>query len=73
MKQFVLNEDNLRKGWSGASEFWFSRQDMQVHSMAELADLDHPEDTGTSAYLLSLGYIPAPTRHSNTAPTNQGQ
>lgn len=45
MKQFVLNEDNLRKGWSGASEFWFSRQDMQVHSMAELADLDHPEDT----------------------------
>ena len=55
MKQFVLNEDNLRKGWSGASEFWFSRQDMQVHSMAELADLDHPEDTGTSAYLLSLG------------------
>ena len=58
MKQFVLNEDNLRKGWSGASEFWFSRQDMQVHSMAELADLDHPEDTGTSAYLLSLGYIP---------------
>lgn len=31
---------------------------MQVHSMAELADLDHPEDTGTSAYLLSLGYIP---------------
>ena len=58
MKQFVLNEDNLRKGWSGASEFWFSRPDMQVHSMAELADLDHPEDTGTSAYLLSLGYIP---------------
>ena len=58
MKQFVLNEDNLRKGWSGASEVWFSRQDMQVHSMAELADLDHPEDTGTSAYLLSLGYIP---------------
>ena len=58
MKQFVLNEDNLRKGWSGASEFWFSRSDMQVHSMAELADLDHPEDTGTSAYLLSLGYIP---------------
>ena len=56
MKQFVLNEDNLRKGWSGASEFWFSRQDMQVHSMAELADLDHPEDTGTSAYLLqSIG------------------
>ena len=38
MKQFVLNEDNLRKGWSGASEFWFSRQDMQMHSMAELAD-----------------------------------
>ena len=34
MKQFVLNEDNLRKGWSGASEFWFSRPDMQVHSMA---------------------------------------
>ena len=58
MKQFVLNEDNLRKGWGGASEFWFSRPDMQVHSMAELADLDHPEDTGTSAYLLSLGYIP---------------
>ena len=58
MKQFVLNEDNLRKGWSGASEFWFSRPDMQVHSMAELADLDHPEDTGTSAYLLSLVYIP---------------
>ena len=29
-----------------------------MHSMAELADLDHPEDTGTSAYLLSLGYIP---------------
>ena len=35
MKQFVLNEDNLRKGWSGASEIWFSRPDMQVHSMAE--------------------------------------
>lgn len=58
MKQFVLNEENLRKGWSGASEYWYSRKDRCVRSMADLADLDQPEDTGTSAYLLSLGYIP---------------
>lgn len=56
--QLVLNEENLRKGWGSASEYWFSRKDYVIRSASELENYERPEDISQSAYFLSLGFIP---------------
>ncbi len=58
MKSFVLDADSLRKGWSGADQFWFSLNDYTIRDILSLSDIETPDDMSQSAYFLSLGYIP---------------
>ena len=58
MNTLELDEGNLRKGWGGAGEYWFSLRTFNVKSDAELLSLDCPENMSHSEYLVSLGYIP---------------
>lgn len=58
MKMFELNSDNLRKGWGGADQYWFSLGDYCVRDAATLSTMDRPDQISQSAYYVSLGYIP---------------
>ncbi|MBQ8981596.1 MAG: hypothetical protein IJ077_08315 [Eubacterium sp.] len=58
MKTLELDESNLRKGWGGVGEYWFSLRSFSVKSDAELSSLDCPENMSHSEFFVSLGYIP---------------
>lgn len=58
MNLFEINKDALRKAWSVEEYYWFSLNDYKIKDVATLTQIDIPENTSRTAYLVSLGYIP---------------
>lgn len=56
--QLVLNEENLRKGWGSASEYWFSRKDYRICNVSDLNYDEHSGDVSQTEFFLSQGLIP---------------
>ncbi|MCR5207121.1 MAG: hypothetical protein K6C14_01430 [Eubacterium sp.] len=55
---FLLDKENLQKGWGAEGQYWFSYRSFVVRDITHFADIDRPENMSESEFLLSLGYIP---------------
>ena len=53
MKELVLDEETLKKGWGAVGEYWFS-----VNSITDFVDVERGGDMSENEFMLSIGYIP---------------
>ena len=58
MKELILDEETLKKGWGDEGQYWLSLDTYKIKNHYEYADHERPEDMSETQFMLSMNCIP---------------